>query len=1276
MNALESASREWRAALIDVGGTNRLLHFRATGTTLDLAGAQDAALTRLLDGGSVTLAELFDDEAARVAAVKAVAGLAKKQQEALEEYGVSIAYLAAGLCSWEGDGAPSAAPVLLRGVELVRRRGARESWSLRAADEFQVNPVLLHVLNSDRVRVDDDELLAEAAATDAGVAFERLAAACADLPGFAVAPALVVGAFSYAKQPMVDDVTDLAALAGHDVVSALAGDLAAAERVRASGADREENAPDYEPVETEYLVLDADASQAFVVDAAVSGRSLVVEGPPGTGKSQTIANIIAASVAAGRSVLFVAQKRAAISAVLDRLDRVELGHLVLDLFAATNSRRYVADQLRGVLERQGGAVGAGAAGAGAAGDEARVDELHYTLTRARDLLVRHKDALHSPTRAWGTSAAEMIALSLATPSEVQSDARLLTSELSEWDALEPARIRTELTELTRLGALDADWFTRPGWSPGALGSEEALRTANDALAALAAGVGSAHRARVALGGAESRLAPTTWPEFDTAVALYSESDRLLGLAPGTLDPATATGTVREALLTTSRDFRSETGERMRGAAKRAAVRAAKAMVGRLPRRERAAALRDALELRQRWEASVPGADATFRAPEGWRDAAAELEATRGRIAAVDAALQGMHLGELPLDSVADALRGLAADQRRAASMPRAHQQRSRLEALGLTPLLDELVGRDDVSNTDPARAALVFDRVVSASVLDEVLLYDSHLAGTTGAELAAATEVFRRDDVGHLAANAARIRRLAAERLASTLDGRPDQHLRLTTETTRKSRFTPVRKLMTELPEAMLAAKPVWAMSPLQVSRLLPARAAFDLVVFDEASQVAPADAIPAVLRGRHLVVAGDSRQLPPTEFFTKTLDAPDDELAADEDATLPTAVDPTEREPADSPAAAAVPDSASVGSLTRDAESILFAMDRLLSGRSRRLLWHYRSRDERLIAVSNAEVYDGTLTTFPAADTPDAVRHVLVPPSPGIGGGTNSPEGEVAAVVEAVREHARSRPGESLGVIAFGLKHQRRLESALAAAFAANPALEDALVDDHPAEPFFVKSIERVQGDERDAIILSVGYGVSADGRLRLFWGPLLQPGGERRLNVAISRARRRMTLVSSFGPELMAEDAHPSRGYRLMRRFLVFMASADSPAVADAAVPSAHVQHGAHGLDAFERDVRDRLTTAGIPLDTRVGVGSYRIELAARHPEVPGRHVLAIETDGGAYRSGHTARERDRLRQELLERRGWSFHRIWSTDWFADPDSQTAAALTAYRAAVARAD
>lgn len=313
--------------------------------------------------------------------------------------------------------------------------------------------------------------------------------------------------------------------------------------------------------------------------------------------------------------------------------------------------------------------------------------------------------------------------------------------------------------------------------------------------------------------------------------------------------------------------------------------------------------------------------------------------------------------------------------------------------------------------------------------------------------------------------------RQAAVYLKRAFDAYPDQHSALKTEVTRKRNFRPARRLFEQASDVLLAAKPVWAMSPLQVSRVLPATPCFDLVIFDEASQVKPADAIPALIRGHQLIVAGDSRQLPPTDFFSKVLEdeeeQPEELVALDTDTNGEQAPQPTRTR---SPYA-------------RDAESIRFAFDRLLAGQSRSLQWHYRSQDER--------------------------------------------------VVELVKEQVKQHPEESVGIITFGIKHEARIERALELAMQANPDFERALTA-HTHEPWLVKTIERVQGDKRDAIFLTVGYGKSADGKLRYFWGPLLREGGERRLNVAISRAKKRMTLVTSFSKDDAPADGHSSAGYK----------------------------------------------------------------------------------------------------------------------------------------------
>ena len=1258
-------SREWKSSLIDVGGTNRLLHFKKTTATLDLDAAPTAAVLKLLTGATVRLAELFPEAVAFAKAQKACAALFRKQREAVEEYGVSVTYLAVCFATWNpeanqqlvadevnelGDkatvrrsGAVPNAPVLLRPAQLERKRATQDSWEITLVDDFQANGVLLHVVDFDAERLDDEEIVQTAdgieTATDAislqaaiDEVADKVERDCADIAGFHVDTSLVIGSFSYQKQPMVNDVQDVDALGSSDLVAALAGDLAAAERVRATASSIEidESTPDYQPVDSEYLVLDADASQSYVVNAALAGRNLVVQGPPGTGKSQTIANMIAALVASGKHVLFVAQKRAAITAVLDRLDNVGLSHALLDLFAADGSRRFVAEQIRNALERQQQIA------------NPDVSALHFQLTQARDRLVKYNDALYRPEHGWRTSIHQLRVDSAAIPAPAHTGYRLPAAVFAEWQPTDLDRHAAALEELSGLGALAPDWSTAPGWRADALdGADDLARRREQAIRLQTVTLPTLLQQLNVQAHTAGFPQPGNWDDARALAQIHEAAAQTEAISPELL----AAADLEAMLAAVSKEDRKSLpkfgwGERRR------ARKHADQLLSAVARAERADVLRRAHWTRQVWRGAQPPRPAANVA-----DTIDLLLETQQQISDLDRAAQGLHLTDQPLLALPGAVAQLAADPRGAQKI-RASDLETSLRAAGVGGVVDMLRAHFASGKELGATAEQVLRWVAIRSVLESAELTSRDVAGIRGADLDQATAQFRSADVTHLKANAARVRRRAAEHLKLAFDRYPEQHMDIKKEVTRKRNFRPVRRLLQDDPELLLATKPVWAMSPLQVSRLLPAQPVFDVVIFDEASQVKPADAIPALIRGRQAVVAGDSRQLPPTEFFTKLLedeeeDEPDDSVDIAEQ---------TGAEPAEPRRVGA--------SLTRDAESILFAMDRLLAGQSRSLEWHYRSRDERLIAVSNQHVYAGTLTTFPAADATDTIRHVQVENSPGIGGGTNSPDLEVKKVVELVREHVMSRPDESIGVIAFGIKHEDRIEAALDQAMREDPAFEQA-VNSQDREPLFVKAIERVQGDERDAIILSVGYGNGSDGKMRRYWGPLLQEGGDRRLNVAISRAKKRMTLVTSFSRDDVPADGHPSAGYRLMYHFLRFMSSAGKD-LTDG--PSS-----AYPLNAFELDIKTRLEQAGLALDCQVGVGGYRLDFAVRHPQYPGRHVLAIEADGASYHSGHTARERDRLRQTLLEDRGWRFHRIWSTDWFNNADAEIARTVTAYQAALA---
>ena len=491
-------------------------------------------------------------------------------------------------------------------------------------------------------------------------------------------------------------------------------------------------------------------------------------------------------------------------------------------------------------------------------------------------------------------------------------------------------------------------------------------------------------------------------------------------------------------------------------------------------------------------------------------------------------------------------------------------------------------------------------------------------------------------DRQHLALTPERVRRSVAESAIAAMNAHEAEASLVTREAAKSTRHIPIRRLFQQAPHVLTALRPCWVMSPLLVAELMPTDAdVFDVVIFDEASQIPPAEAIGVLGRAPQVVVAGDDRQLPPTSFFASQNVSGDEEDDDDQDMAL-----------------------------TSNIESILDVV-KATPIREELLRWHYRSRDARLIAFSNSNIYEEALTAFPGINRDSPIIHHLVPATPLPGRRHTSHPDEVGKVVDLILEHARENPDESLGVIAFGSDHADNIDNTLRSQLREEDDDHlDAFFAEDAQERFFVKNIERVQGDERDVIILSVGYHKAADGSLPYRFGPLNQQGGERRLNVAITRARSRLHLVSSFSYHDMEPGRSTARGVELLRQYLEF---------ADSGGAHLEGEYREAPLNAFELDVMHRLTERGIPVIPQYGVAGYHIDFASQHPDYPGSMVLAIEADGASYHSGHTARERDRLRQENLEDKGWRFHRIWSTAWFRNRDAEVEKAFSAWQDACA---
>lgn len=449
-----------------------------------------------------------------------------------------------------------------------------------------------------------------------------------------------------------------------------------------------------------------------------------------------------------------------------------------------------------------------------------------------------------------------------------------------------------------------------------------------------------------------------------------------------------------------------------------------------------------------------------------------------------------------------------------------------------------------------------------------------------------------------------------------------EQMLVLRSQLSRQRGLAPLRITMKRCLNVIHSIKPCFMMSPQTVAQLLDAeKAQFDLILFDEASQLPTEDAVGAIIRGKQLVVVGDPKQLPPTNFFAVASGQVN--VQTDEDG-LP---------------------------LFDDSQSILEEV--LSSGvPSSRLKWHYRSAHESLITFSNVNFYDSDLYTFPSVETDayDSGLHFEFV-AEGVYEGKGLNVAEARKVADAVVEHAKKNPQTSLGVGTFNMRQQLAIQDELEQRRRADISLEP-FFDRSKKEPFFVKNLENIQGDERDVIFLSVTYAKANDGRLRYNFGPLNGENGWRRMNVLTTRARKLMRVFSSIKAEDINLAATASRGAKLLKDFLAYAEHKrlDSPIISAAAETDS----------PFECEVFQELSQRGLSLIPQVGVSGYKIDLGVLDNAAKGRFVCGIECDGVAYHSSQTARDRDRLRQQVLEARGWEIHRVWSTDWFKDRSGQ----------------
>lgn len=1229
-----------------------------------------------------------------------------------EEQGVSTLYLALGFLKWfDSDQSEEAsfAPLILLPVTIARVRGP-DGYHLLARDEEIVTNVSLR----EKLHSEFSVSLPDIPENDQWLPSTYCDSVAREITRYkrweVKADDVGLGFFTFSKFMMWRDLDASGwpdnKLIKHPLLDTLLGDSSEFQ-------DRGPLVSDDEPIDGHIdiskaiHVVDADSSQAIVVAEALQGRNLVVQGPPGTGKSQTITNIIAAAAHAGKSVLFVAEKTAALSVVHDRLSRAGLGALCLEMHSRKANKSEVLKSLDEALRLSGTLPADG--------------QISTRLASCRDSLNGWSVSVHRPIGNTRRTPFHVMGRHL----QLQADNVRLSSKrlpiVANWSedqlvASEHAVDRAA-TALAKFSAPPAQL----GWYGTRIKSQSPFDLERLALlladATTAVDRLSSHVAEIYLnivgegepGLAEAfalvdafrhlreapsgrlALANPAWiqepdklqsaiAQGERAAVCTSEINSLFHPEAWSVDTPAALATFQ----TDGRSFFGRLGQRYRRAA--AMLRAI--CRNNVPRSvtDRIALLQK-LHTAQQLRREFSGISSYLSAALGpmwqneenrWREARVLMEWTRvalSKIGAKQTVLLAARTSELDtFGPYADNLERIAGAADEACSrvfdvvdpepttvFDNADYRQVPLGALvkmlsnwrsGLPVVNDWVKARDALIELSakgfteiasdlasgamrPSDARPVTDLLVAEALWERARQEDPTLMEIEGTVRSDRVSEFRELD---------RLRIAAARHdvLCHYLEERPAGYQGemgiIRAEIGKKRGHRALRKLILDAGAAVQRLKPVFLMSPLSVAQFIPpGKLSFDLLVIDEASQISPEDALGAVARARQIVVVGDHQQLPPTNFF-KTVSAGGDDDEADEPST--SAMRPGYY------------------------ESIL-TLARTRGMSERMLAWHYRSRHPSLIALSNQECYSGRLLLPPSPFLQTAqfgLSFVATPRGHYDRGGTSRDLVQAEEVAKAVAAQIKAHPNKSLGVACLSAQQRDAVDDMID-----KLGLRGEVEAFSPkGERLFVKNLEAVQGDERDIIFISVGYGV-AQGQSRPFlnFGPVSRDGGERRLNVLASRAREKCVVFSSITAADIPADSHV-RGTRMLRALLHF---------AETGKLSAGTPDG--DFDSpFEDAVARVICQAGYDVHPQVGVSSFRIDLGVLRRSKPGEYLLGVECDGATYHRARSARDRDRLRQEVLEGLGWRLHRIWSTDWFRNQERETQRLLSAIRDAESRAD
>ncbi|MDY3071273.1 MAG: DUF3320 domain-containing protein [Eubacteriales bacterium] len=1335
----------WERKLLDLSLRNALLNYRVTRTSLPLTVSSLNALEDALAGGAeFSLLPRPDDfpaepsgapqEPAHTALLDAefaagrlrsalpeaetrdhTVALYRAARTSLEENGANTLYFALGFLRWYETDAPSApvrrAPIVLLPAEIVRKSAEKGGFRVRLRDEEpSVNVTLLELLRADfDIRADGlDPVPMDERGVDLPKILAVLRRAILSRPRWDVEETACLGIFSFSQFIMWNDLRRRAAeLRENPVARSLeSGKL---EWTPDTHFESPQTLDDTVSPSDLAAVLSADSSQLAAVKAAGEGKSFVLHGPPGTGKSQTITNMIANVLYQGKTVLFIAEKQAALSVVQRRLSSVGLDPFCLELHSNKAKKRDVLAKLDAALSV--GAIRPPESFAAAA-DRLRAQRdarnavaraLHrvypcglslYDAIAAREQYRDYPDLLKFPEGTLSSLSAERYAHWRELADQCGAVGKLLGGihghPLSEFTRLTyTPKLREELSALLADydGALHS-FASHAQTLTGSVGMAEAAdRFSFEQLSALVNLARALASLEVMPAGLLLNRDLTLLRQRFVAVCVSGR--RRDALRRSILARFTDDAFAFDARAARQELREAESGWFLKKALGRSRTLKALRRIARDPASLDVTpaavddALRELIEYHDRtaevdaaasvfepvfgllWNGGSPDWDALERVFEQASvlsnalqilcpDAAARAAVSDALENRVFAALDSFHARfDAILDAFSAGFDRISACAQRLLALCGVDPNPLHVRAPWIPALLDA-VGRwagalgqlRDWSAWLALRRSLHTDGLSSlAAVLEEGRLSPSDAlpALTRSVASGLALEISAREHAlegfnGPLfEQKLARYREAAAEfelltrheliaRLSSRIpdagsDAAASSEIAILRRAIKSGgRALSIRRLFSQIPNLLPRLAPCMLMSPISAAQYIdPSFPKFDLVIFDEASQMPTCEAVGAIARGRSLVVVGDPRQLPPTSFFNTN--------RVDEENI--------DRE---------------------DLESVLddcMALD--MPGTA--LLWHYRSRHESLIAFSNRRFYDNRLYTFPSPnDLESRVTHI---PVEGFydRAKTKQNRAEAEAVVrEIVRRLSDPQlKKRSMGVVTFSLAQQNLIEDLLSAEFALHPALDEQ--NSASAEPVFIKNLENVQGDERDVILFSVGYGPDERGAVTYNFGPLNRDGGWRRLNVAVSRARCEMLVFSVLRPEQIDLARAHSDGVVALRAFLEFAMRGSS------ALSVPHEEP-----DALVASIADSLGSLGYETRTNIGTSAFKIDVGIVHPEHPDAYVLGILVDSARRDETCAARDRDIVQTGVLSSLGWRIHHVWALDWWENSEKE----LLRIRAAV----